>query len=186
MPRAGQRGGDTPSRRAELADAIATIVLAEGVGALGLRGIAARVGTSDRMLIYYFQTKDQLVTEVLERVSARLALILVRFGQAPPLSPGQFLAQVLQMTRDPEIAPFMTLWTDVIARAARRESPYDRVAPGVVASWLGWIESRLHPHEAKGRAAAILSIVEGVMLLETAVPGSTAGVQPFLAGVLEG
>jgi len=181
--------GSVPaSRRAQLADEIADIVLQDGIGVLGLRGMAARVGTSDRMLIYYFGTKDQLIIEVLERVSRKLTALLTAFSQEPRVSPGQYLERALLMAKDPVVAPFMRLWTDVVARGARGEKPYDQVGPALVQSWVDWIQTRLEP-AADGRnaerAAALLSIVEGVTLLEMAAPGSTSGVQAVLSAALD-
>ncbi|TLU70652.1 TetR/AcrR family transcriptional regulator [Lichenicoccus roseus] len=181
-------GSERAARRSELADALADIVLAEGLGDLGLRGVAAKLGTSDRMLIYYFETKEQLVLEMLDKVGTRLTAILVANSDAPRVSPGQFLSGVLALSTDPAIAPFMRLWTEVIARGARGETPYDQVGAKVVRSWMTWIESRLidanDPAE-KARPAALLSIVEGISLLELAAPGSTKDVQPYLTRMLD-
>ena len=181
-------GSERAIRRSELADALADIVLAEGLGDLGLRGVAAKLGTSDRMLIYYFETKEQLVLEMLDKVGARLTAILVANSDAPRMSPGQFLSGVLALSTDPAIAPFMRLWTEVIARGARGEPPYDRVGAKVVRSWMAWIESRLiQPNDVveEARPAALLSIVEGISLLELVAPGSTKDLQPYLTRMLD-
>ena len=185
---AGGTGSERAARRAGLAGEIAAIVLREGLGHLGLRGLAARLGTSDRMLLYYFGTKDQLVIDVLEHAGARLTVLLAAHGGGPRVSPGQFLAGVVALAGDPDVAPFMRLWTEVIARGARREQPYDQIAARVVQSWIAWIDTRLtsaagEPEPA--RAAALLSIVEGITLLEMAAPGCTAHVQCYLSRVLD-
>lgn len=176
------------SRKVQLASTLADLALKEGIATLGLRGMAAKVGTSDRMLIYYFGTRDQLIVDVLEQVSTRLSALLLRIDDGSRSSPGQFLMRVLAMAHDPEIAPFMKLWTEVIARGARGEAPYDRIGPGAVKSWTDWIDSKLAPSSDDtdvGRAAALLSIVEGVTLLEMAAPGSTNDVASFLSRALD-
>lgn len=179
---------DVWSRKIQIANALADLALNEGITTLGLRGMAAKVGTSDRMLIYYFETKEQLIFDVLEQVSARLSALLLQLEEESRLSSGQFLTRVLTMTHDSEMAPFMKLWTEVIARSARGEAPYDRIGPKAVKSWTAWIESRLIPSSDStdaGRAAALLSIVEGVMLLEMAAPGTTENVSSFLSKALD-
>ena len=181
-------GTEHARRRSDLAEALAGLVLREGLGDLGLRGVAAKLGTSDRMLIYYFETKEQLVLDMLAKVGARLFVILATNGGGPRRSPGQFLARMLALSGDPVIAPFMRLWTEVIARGARGEAPYDQVGPQAVRSWITWIESRLTlPSDADtdARPAALLSIVEGISLLELAAPGSTRNVQPYLTRMLD-
>ncbi|GAN90403.1 transcriptional regulator TetR [Gluconobacter frateurii M-2] len=181
-------GDEVRSRKAQITSALADLALKEGIATLGLRSMAAKVGTSDRMLIYYFETRDQLIVDVLEQVSTRLSALLLRIDDGSRSSPGQFLMRVLVMAHDPEIAPFMTLWTEVIARGARGETPYDRIGPGAVKSWTDWIDSKLEPspdHIDTGRAAALLSIVEGAVLLEMAAPGSTKDVACFLSKALD-
>jgi AcrR family transcriptional regulator len=48
-------------------------VLEHGLLGLSLRPLAAALGTSDRMLIYHFGSKEGLITEVLQLASERLA-----------------------------------------------------------------------------------------------------------------
>lgn len=174
-------------RRDTLTDEIASIVLAEGLGELSLRVLAARLATSGRMLLYYFTTRDTLVVAVLERISLRLGVIMAEHSAGPLLTPGAFLGRVMSLSQMPEIAPFMRVWTEVVARGARGEAPYVAVASETVGVWIDWINSRLVP-EARGRgqAVAILAIVDGVTLLELARPGTTAGARLLLPGLLDG
>jgi AcrR family transcriptional regulator len=57
-----------PQRRAAWAEVATDYVLERGLIGLSLRPLAAELGTSDRMLLYHFGSKDQLVADVL-RVS---------------------------------------------------------------------------------------------------------------------
>ncbi|UDY22864.1 TetR/AcrR family transcriptional regulator [Nocardioides sp. Kera G14] len=59
------------SRRDELLDQVTDHVLAHGLIGLTLRPLAAAIGTSDRMLIYHFGSRDQLVTDVVTRSCER-------------------------------------------------------------------------------------------------------------------
>lgn len=60
-------------RRAELVEGALDYVLTNGLVDLSLRPLAAALGTSDRMLIYHFGSKERLVGEVLQRAQQRLA-----------------------------------------------------------------------------------------------------------------
>ena len=66
-----------PVRRAALADAAAEYALEHGLIGLSLRPLAAAVGTSDRMLLYHFAGKDDLVASVL-RVSTDRSIQEIR------------------------------------------------------------------------------------------------------------
>jgi AcrR family transcriptional regulator len=54
-----------PERRAALLDACTRHVLDRGISGLSITSLAAASGTSARMLVYHFGSKDQLVIEVL-------------------------------------------------------------------------------------------------------------------------
>ena len=174
------------NRRAELADAIATIVLEHGLDALALRGLAARLSTSGRMLLYHFGTKDALVRAVLGRLSERMAVLQDAAAAGARDTPGRFLHDMMQAGLDPARAPFLRVWTDVIVRAARDEAPYREIANGTVKAWLDWITGRLLPSpEREAQAAAVLAIMEGITLLETACPGTTEQARRLLPALLD-
>ncbi len=66
-----------PTRRAALAEAATDYALEHGLIGLSLRPLAAAVGTSDRMLLYHFAGKDDLVASVL-RVSTDRSIREIR------------------------------------------------------------------------------------------------------------
>ena len=52
-------------RKRELTEAIIAYLLKHGLADLSLRPLAAKTGTSSRLLIYHFESKEGLLTEVL-------------------------------------------------------------------------------------------------------------------------
>jgi AcrR family transcriptional regulator len=68
------------SQRDDLLDKVTDHVLEHGLIGLSLRPVAAAVGTSDRMLIYHFTSRDALVSAVV----ARATDIAVDEGKALP------------------------------------------------------------------------------------------------------
>jgi AcrR family transcriptional regulator len=58
-------------RRAEWTEAATDYVLEHGLIELSLRPLAAELGTSDRMLLYHFGSKDELVAAVLRASNER-------------------------------------------------------------------------------------------------------------------
>lgn len=59
------------TRREDLLDQCTDHVLANGLIGLTLRPLAAAIGTSDRMLIYHFESRDALVSAVVARATER-------------------------------------------------------------------------------------------------------------------
>lgn len=72
----------TATRREALAEAATDYVLDHGIIGLSLRPLAAALGTSDRMLLYHFRDKDDLVATVL-RISNDRSVEDVRRLPAP-------------------------------------------------------------------------------------------------------
>lgn len=59
------------TRKEDLLEAVVDHVLAHGLIGLTLRPLAAAIGTSDRMLVYHFGSRDALVSAVVARTTER-------------------------------------------------------------------------------------------------------------------
>jgi AcrR family transcriptional regulator len=59
------------TRREELAEGATDYALEHGLVGLSLRPLADALGTSDRMLLYHFGDKDELITTILRTSNAR-------------------------------------------------------------------------------------------------------------------
>jgi AcrR family transcriptional regulator len=60
-----------PKRKAAMLSAFADYLLQKGVSDLSLRPAAAALGTSARMLLYYFGTREQLLVEAMGEIRTR-------------------------------------------------------------------------------------------------------------------
>jgi AcrR family transcriptional regulator len=59
-------------RKEELLERIVDVFLSQGISDVSLRPLAKSVGTSARLLIYHFSSKESLVAEALQRVRQRM------------------------------------------------------------------------------------------------------------------
>jgi AcrR family transcriptional regulator len=73
------------TRREELAEAATDYALEHGLIGLSLRPLAGALGTSDRMLLYHFRDKDDLVATILRTTSARSVRSLLELPRARDL-----------------------------------------------------------------------------------------------------
>ena len=104
---------DAADRRATLTAQLAEIVLADGLDALALRSAAARLGTSDRMLLYYFGTKAELVGAVLGHISGQLRATLTAASSTERLPPSDFLIAASRLMAGLDMAPIMRVYMGV-------------------------------------------------------------------------
>src|SRR2546422_10730222 len=98
-----------PARRCELLSGVAGYLLEHGLADLSLRPLAAAIGTSPRMLLYHFGSKEQLVVEALaearERETALFSQRARDTGAAE--NPEQLANRAWGWIPDPANEPFM-------------------------------------------------------------------------------
>ena len=157
-------------RREDAIERMADHLLAEGLGAATLRPLAAAAGTSDRMLLYYFDDKDELLSATLHRVAERM---LAQLDQAIP--PGKLrtfrilLGEVRTVLALDSLKPFMHLWLDLASGAARGLQPHLKIAGEIADGFLAWVTSRLRLQARRDQttsSALFLACIEGMHVLE--------------------
>lgn len=161
------------AKRVLLTEALADIVLAEGLDALSLRPAAARLGTSDRMLLYYFGTKTALMGDVLACVSDRFARHLARTTHGRRIPPQNMVGHAANLLAEPEGRAFAQLWLEIAARAARGGEQYSEAAAAIAEFWTDWIVNSVHfpaGTQSRNAAAMMLAIVNGIALLDRTAP----------------
>lgn len=160
-----QQAVEKAAKRATLAAALGDIVLAEGLDALSLRPAATRLGTSDRMLLYYFGTKAALITDTLAGVSQRLATSLAAASSPLRSTPSEIIDIAVDLLAGPDAKPFMALWAEIVARAVRGDAVFQDVVDRTMGTWSEWIVARTEfptGTDPARSAAAILAVVEGI------------------------
>lgn len=159
----------TPMTRETLLPRLAAHVLEHGIAGLSLRPLAAAAGTSDRMLLYHFGTKQQLVADLLEHIAAGFAVALD--GVLPPgraACRAECLAAVAAGTRGAPFRPYMVLWWQIVAGAAQGEPTWAAAAGAIMDQLLGWLEAHLPEGDPDPAVAArhILTLLEGAQMLD--------------------
>lgn len=148
---------------------MADYVLKEGLAAATLRPLATAAGTSDRMLLYYFADKDELLAAVLDRISDRLLGELeAAIPIGPPRSFAILLDEVWAVLGSPRHRPYMNIWLDLAAGAARDLQPHRNVASAIADGYLVWVNDRLAHIVDSGpsqSAPLFLAAIEGMFLL---------------------
>ena len=119
-------------RRQALLDAIVREVAKGGIGDRSLRDVAAAVGTSHRMLLHHFGSREELLVAIVEQVERRQMTLMREL----PGDPVDAIAAMWASVRRPELRPFERLFFECYARGVQGEQPFDRMLPAAVHSWL--------------------------------------------------
>lgn len=162
-------------------------VLAEGLGQASLRPLAKAAGTSDRMLLYHFGSKEGLMRDLLTHIAGVYAAMLdAALAASPrPATRAELVAGLLAQNGDPAVQPFQMLWWEIVAGAARDLPGFRPAAEAMTGKLLAWLEARMpvgDPDPAGG-ARFLLGAIEGAAML-AAVGHAETAVQGLLAGGL--
>ena len=115
----------TPERRRQILEAAVEVIASKGLCDTRISDIADRAGTSAALVIYYFQTKDQLLTEALTFAEDRF--YLQTFHELTDIpSASERLFRLIEISCPPDDrsqanAGGWILWVEIWSRAIRDE-----------------------------------------------------------------
>jgi AcrR family transcriptional regulator len=182
----------TPSaRKADLLGAAYGYVLTHGLVGVSLRPLAAAIGSSPRVLLYLFGSKDGLVRALLARARADELALLARISKDAGLP--DTVRQLWSWLTAPEHRPLLTLWVEGYAHSLLEpDGPWAGFAHGTVQDWLDLLARAQPPGERDttaglARCTLTLAVLRGA-LLDLLATGdeerTTAAVENHLTPVL--
>lgn len=161
-----------------LRDAIAYFAT-HSTGDVSMRGLAAELGTSHRMLNYYFGSRDGLLTAVVEAVEADQRALLEELVDEVEIDLHEQLRRFWQRVGDAALI-YAPLFFELSADAMRGLPHAESLRAVLIAPWLELLEARLRRwgyDEAAAAAQARLGLaVARGLLFDLLVSGDRAGV----------
>ncbi len=150
-------------RKSELRDKALDYCLAHGLSELSLRPLALQIGSSARLLIYHFGSRDGLIAAVMEEAHRR---VQTSFGEMMGGAGGRdVLGRFWQWTTDPRNSPYLRLVFEVQVLAMQNPGAYARYLQGTSSSWLALIETALPPSaDRRARATLCAAVIDGLLL----------------------
>jgi AcrR family transcriptional regulator len=123
------------ARRAELLDRAVDYVCRHGLAELSLRPLAKAIGSSPRVLLYYFGSKERLVVEIVRRGRARQRAMMADLKLAG-LSPREVARRLWLEWSKPEWEPLTRLSFEIYSLALKDRSRFPGFPEGAVKEWL--------------------------------------------------
>jgi AcrR family transcriptional regulator len=158
------------NRRAEILERLADHVLANGLSASSLRPLAKAAGTSDRMLLYYFADKAEMMTATLGVIAMRIMAAMDARKAPQPMPFDALLPILLDAMVDEEMWPFMRVWLEIASLSANGDAFYRAVGEQLGRGFLAWGAAQIDaPDEAQRQreAARLLVMAEGMVVLKS-------------------
>ena len=170
------------ARKAELVARLLEYSAAHGLSNMSLRPLATAVGSSPRMLLYFFGSKEGLIREILTTSRARqMELVDGWLREGEPPGEGS-LERLWQWLTDPAQADVERLFFESYGRSlSDRDGAWEGFGRDSVADWLPIIARMLDrgKQEAPGNMATatlMLAVLRG-LLIDLLATGDTRRVQ---------
>ncbi len=158
------------TKRSELLDLLADHILANGLSASSLRALAKAAETSDRMLLYYFKDKDDLMEAALTRVAERMVGLLSNLTPNTPSPAAEVQRRIMPLLLDKTAWPYMRVWLEIASKSANGDVLYQKIGERIGRGLLEWGASQIEANSKKHRdrdAAKLLAFIEGLVLLKS-------------------
>lgn len=172
----------TTGARQRLLDAALDHVAANGVSDLSLRQLAAALGTSHRMLIYHFGSKEKLLVALIQTVEQRQRAALATLDDATAASTDtiEVMRRFWRRLADPALWPHERLFFEMYGQALQGRTGTTALLDGVVAAWLEPLAALIRragvaPEDARAHARVAVAITRG-LLLDLLATGDRDGV----------
>ena len=164
-----------------LLDGAIAYIAGRGLGDLSLRQLAAAIGTSHRMLIYHFGSKEGLLVEVVRAVERQQRDALAELDLGGDHTDAELMRQVWKRLADPSLWAHERLFFEMYGQALQRRDHSVQLLDDVVDSWVEPVAAQLRrrlgvtPAAARADARLRLAVVRG-LLLDLLATGDRAGV----------
>jgi AcrR family transcriptional regulator len=163
--------GRAPSaRQDELLELAYQYVLAHGLADMSLRPLAKAIGSSPRVLLFLYGSKDALIRALLDRARADELAAIDAFKKVEGAGLADSARQVWDWLSAPDHRLLLGLWVEAYARSLTDPAgPWAGFAAQTVQDWLGLLASRQPPARRDSPAGAaertaVLGVLRGAML----------------------
>jgi len=148
-------------RPIELLDAIVGYLVKHGVAELSLRPLAKAVGSSPRVLLYYFGSKENLLVEAIKRLRERQRTGFGKMREIRCDDPADLCRAVWKQMSAPESEALFRLSLDTYVLALRHPKRFGDLLRTSAEDWLEFLSEPLlreGASETQARAYATLVI----------------------------
>jgi AcrR family transcriptional regulator len=166
--------------RARLLAAAIEYLQARGISELSLRELAAAIGTSHRMLIYHFGSKEGLLVAVVQEVEEQQRRFLASLAVDPSVGRREAITVMWRHFADARLWPAERLFFEIYGQALQGRPGTAGFLDGIVGDWLEMltqysIQLGSPPEHARAEARLGVAVMRG-LLLDLLATGDRAGI----------
>jgi AcrR family transcriptional regulator len=155
--------------RARLLAAAIKYLQARGIGELSLRELAAAIGTSHRMLIYHFGSKEGLLVAVVHAVEEQQRDFLAQLALDTAVGPREAITAMWQHLADTRLWPSERLFFEIYGQALQGRPGTAGFLDRIVDDWLEMlaqysVQLGSPPENARADARLGIAVIRGLLL----------------------
>jgi AcrR family transcriptional regulator len=159
--------GKSPKQR--LLDGAIDYVSRHGLADVSLRTLATALGTSHRMLIHHFGSKEQLWVEIVRTVEARQRALLAQILPDPEQPLAEAMWAWWKHISDPALWPNERLFFEIYGQALQGRPHTTELLDGIVEDWLEPateinVSLGVPPDLARAHARLGVAVTRGLLL----------------------
>lgn len=156
-------------RRQELLEAAAAYLLRHGVAGMSLRPMAAAIGTSARLLIYHFGSRERLLIEAMGviRVHARAGVETMLRDAPKDADLADLVRAFWRWCTAAKNRAYLRLLFEVHGLALQYPKTYTGYLEGAILHWIELLTAAFRPRlgrDAEATATLIVGAIDGLLM----------------------
>ncbi len=139
----------------------------DGLSQLTFGRLAKRLAISDRVIVYYFPTKDDLISEVIVAMGLELQVTLSAAFTEPAADYLELMSAAWPVVAVAEADPIFALFFEANGLAAAGRDPYQSLVPSLVEMWIAWAAEFIEgtPRQRRTEAVTAIAMLDGLLLV---------------------
>ncbi len=151
----------------EILSGALAVAFDDGLSQLTYGRVAKKLSISDRIVVYYFGSKEELVSAVLLSVGLQLQNALEPAFGSPAKDHRELLVRAWPIVARADADAIFSLFLEANGLAASGREPYCTLVPVFVEAWITWASEFLQgsPESRRIEAETSIAILDGLLLL---------------------
>ena len=170
----------------EILDEAVEVAVANGLAELTFAKVAAGLGISDRMVVYYFPTKLDLVAGVAIRLGDELQLLLAKAFGDERRTPDELLALAWPVLASRRGDRVFALFFEMIGLASAGQEPYPHMVRSLMEAWRDWLAERVVGERIdvrRRRALSVMARIDGLLMIRRTMGNEAASLAAREMGI---
>ena len=149
--------------------------------------VAKALDISDRMVVYYFSSKDVLITSIVSEMGAQLQELLE--GAFPSeASADELMRTAWPILASSKVDALMAVYFEIVGLASSKKEPYVGLSATLVEAWVEWIGERVvadGPAERRRLALSVVARIDGLLMIRQVCGARAANDAARALGIID-